>query len=155
MIYAPNGVGGNVGIGFAIPADTVKRVVEQILTYGPNTRPSLGVSLLDDTTRKQFGRSLRRTFSGAIITEVVPGSPADAIKLAPTERRFGGVMLGDMIVGVDGKPVKSNEDLMCALEEHKPADAPIELSVMRNCDPDRVEQLTVTPVARRSLMERS
>ena len=88
------------------------------------------------------------------MTEVVPGSPAGKAKIAPTERRFGGVMLGDMIVGVNGTPVKSNEDLMCALEEHKPADAPIELSVMRNCDPDRVEQLTVTPVARRSLMER-
>jgi len=154
MIYAPNGVGGNVGIGFAIPVDTVKRVVEQIITYGPNTRPSLGVSLLDDGTRAQFGRSLRRKFDGALVTEVVPGSPAGKAKIAPTERRFGGVMLGDMIVGVNGTPVKSNEDLMCALEEHKPADAPIELSVMRNCDPDRVEQLTVTPVARRSLMER-
>merc|ERR1712164_181590 len=35
MIYAPNGVGANVGIGFAIPVDTVRRVVEQIITYGP------------------------------------------------------------------------------------------------------------------------
>jgi len=153
MIYAPNGVGGNVGIGFAIPVDTVKRVVDQILTFGPNTRPSLGVSLLDDTTRKQFGRSLRRDFDGAIITEVVPNSPADQLSLAPTERRFGGVMLGDMIVAVDGKPVKDNEDLMCALEEHKNG-TPISLTVMRNCDPDRVEQLKITPVARRDLDSR-
>merc|ERR1712023_279910 len=40
MIYAPNGGVGNVGIGFAIPVDTVKRVVDQILTYGNNARPS-------------------------------------------------------------------------------------------------------------------
>jgi len=154
MIYAPNGVGGNVGIGFAIPVDTVRRVVEQIITHGPNTRPSLGVSLLDDGTRAQFGRSLRRKFEGAIITEVVPGSPADQLQLAPTERRWGGVMLGDMVVAVDGKPVKQNEDLMCALEEHVPGSA-LSLTVMRNCDPDRVEELQITPVARRALMESS
>jgi len=151
MIYAPGG-GGNVGIGFAIPVDTVKRVVDQIIAFGPNTRPSLGVSLLDDGTRAQLGRSLRRRFEGAIITEVVPGSPADEAKLSPTERRWGGVMLGDMVVAVDGKPVRHNEDLMCALEEHAP-NQPLSLTVMRSCDPDRLEEVHITPVARRTLLD--
>jgi len=154
MIYAPNGGVGNVGIGFAIPVDTVKRVVDQILTYGNNARPSLGVSLLDDGTRANLGRSLRRTFDGAMVAEVVPGSPADELKLAPTERRFGGLMLGDLITAIDGKPVKHNEDLMCTLEEH-PRDQPLALTVMRGCDPDRVETLRITPVARSALLESS
>eukprot|EP00320_Phaeocystis_rex_P006428 CAMPEP_0119057568 /NCGR_PEP_ID=MMETSP1178-20130426/2008_1 /TAXON_ID=33656 /ORGANISM="unid sp, Strain CCMP2000" /LENGTH=452 /DNA_ID=CAMNT_0007038421 /DNA_START=62 /DNA_END=1420 /DNA_ORIENTATION=- len=152
MIYAPSGIGANVGIGFAIPVDTVSRVVRQILTYGQNARPALGVSLLDDVTRTQFGKSLGREFSGAIITEVVPGSPASELRLAPLERRFGGVMLGDMVVAVNGAPVTTNEDLLCALEEHEP-DTALELTVMRNCDPDRVEKLRITPVKRRSLMK--
>jgi len=152
MIYAPNGIGANVGIGFAIPADTVRRVVNQIITHGQNARPALGVSLLDDATRAQFAKALGRDFSGAIITEVVPGSPAAELKLTPLERRFGGVMLGDMVVAVNGSPVATNEDLLCAMEEHEP-DTALELTVMRNCDPERVETLRATPVKRRSLMK--
>jgi len=150
MIYSPNGFGGNVGIGFAIPVDTVKRVVDQIIRFGPNSRPSLGVTLLDDGTRAALGRSLRRKLEGAVLIEVVAGSPADRAGLATTERRFGGVMLGDLITAVDGTTVRQNEDLVCALEEHE-IDTPITLTVMRNCDPDRVEEVVVTPVARRAL----
>lgn len=152
MIYSPNGAGGNVGIGFAIPVDTVSRVVRQLLTYGNNARPSLGVSLLDDQLRAQYARSLGRQLEGAVVMEVVAGSPADALRLQPSERRYGGVVLGDMIVAVDGKPVRRNEDLVCALEESE-RDQPITLSVMRGCEPGRLEELTLTPVARSSLME--
>jgi len=53
MIYAPNGMGGNVGIGFAVPSDTVARHVTQILTHGQNARPSLGLSVLPDQLRHQ------------------------------------------------------------------------------------------------------
>lgn len=48
MIYAPMGLGGNVGIGFAVPSDTVDRIVTQIITHGPNARPSLGLGVLPD-----------------------------------------------------------------------------------------------------------
>merc|ERR1712118_377640 len=47
MIYAPGG-GGNVGIGFAIPVDTVRRVVNQIIQYGKVVKPTLGINLVDD-----------------------------------------------------------------------------------------------------------
>merc|ERR1711988_1512271 len=60
MIYAPNGIGANVGIGFAIPVDTVARYVNQIIKYGPNARPSLGISVLPDPIRKQYAHSLGR-----------------------------------------------------------------------------------------------
>merc|ERR1712023_555434 len=59
MIYSPNGVGANIGIGFAVPVYTVRRVVNQIIQYGPNARPSIGVSLLDDRQRASYARSLR------------------------------------------------------------------------------------------------
>jgi len=152
MIYSPGGVGGNVGIGFAVPVDTVRRVVNQIIKYGPNARPSIGASLLDDGSRAQYSRSLRRKLEGALLAEVVPGSPADAVGLQPCERSFGGVALGDMITAVDGKPIAKNEDLLCALEEAEQGQ-PLRLTVMRACDPRRVEEIDITPVARKALLE--
>lgn len=153
MIYAPAGLGGNVGIGFAVPSDTVSRIVTQLITHGSHARPSLGVSVLPDQLRRHYARLLRRELEGAIIAEVVPGGPADALALTPWigPDTHGGVTLGDMITGFNGAPVKSNEDLMCMVEEAKP-DEPISLTVMRGCDPDRVEQVLITPVRRQTLM---
>jgi len=153
MIYAPGGLGANVGIGFAVPSDTVRRFVNQIITHGPNARPSLGVAVLPDQIRSQYSRHLRRDLDGAIIAEVVPGSPADGLNLAPCgPGPRGGILLGDMITAVNGNPVKKNEDLLCLVEESEP-DEPLSLTVMRSCDPDRVEEVMITPVRRKALME--
>jgi len=154
MIYAPNGVGANVGIGFAIPSDTVRRVVNQIITFGQNARPSLGATLLDDRSRKRLAASLRRDLTGALLTEVVPGSPADSLNLAPCERRYGGVLLGDLITSVNGKAIKQNEDLLCALEESDPEE-PVSITVMRGCDPKKEEELHITLVRRKALIDQT
>ena len=53
-IYAPGSVAGNIGIGFAIPVDTVRRVVNQIIRFGHHTRPTLGINVLDDATQRQY-----------------------------------------------------------------------------------------------------
>lgn len=150
MIYSPGGLGANVGIGFAVPVDTVKRVVTQILERGENARPSLGVGLLPDKLRNQYARSLNRKLEGAIITDVVPGSPADLLRLAPCERQGAGVLLGDMITAVNDTTVMDNEDLLCAFEEAE-LDVPLTLTVMRRSDPQDVELLTLTPVPRKDL----
>jgi len=152
MIFSPGGLGANVGIGFAVPADVVKRVVNQIITLGPNARPSLGVGVLPDALRAQYARSLNRKLEGAIIAEVVPGSPADELKLSPCARQRGGTLLGDMIISANGTVVRQNEDLLCAIEECEP-DQPISLTVMRGCDPERVEELEIRPVARKNLAQ--
>jgi len=150
MIYAPNGVGANVGIGFAIPVDTVRRVINQIIAFGQNARPSLGINVLPDADRMRYSRSLGRKLEGAIVAEVVKGSPAEELKLSPTRSQFTGILLGDMITAVNGLPIKTNEDLLCAVEESEP-EQPITVTVMRNCDPERMEELTATPVQRKSL----
>jgi len=152
MIYSPGGLGANVGIGFAVPSDTVRRVVGQIIQFGQDARPSIGVSVLPDQLRAQYARNLRRELPGALVAEVVPGSPASALRLAPCERQINGILLGDLITAVNGTAIAQNEDLLCALEEAEP-DQPLPLTVMRGCDPARVEQLEITPVQRRSLME--
>lgn len=149
MIYSPGGM-GNVGIGFAIPVDTVKRVVNQIISFGQNARPSIGISVLPDQIRQQYSRNLRRKLEGAIVAEVVPGSPADKLGLKPSQRQYGGVLLGDLIVKAGDVEVKQNEDLLCAIEELEPG-KPITLTVLRGADPDRVEELTLVPVQRKAL----
>jgi len=149
MIYSPGGLGANVGIGFAVPVDTVKRVVTQIIERGPNARPSIGVSVLPDQLRVQYGRNLNRELDGAMVAEVVPGSPADQ-KLAPCERRGAGVLLGDMITAVNGTSVANNEDLLCLIEVAEP-DQPLSLTVMRGSDPKRLEEVMLTPVPRKEL----
>jgi len=155
MIYAPGGLGANVGIGFAVPVDTVQRVVSQILTFGENARPSIGISVLPDQIRKQYGKNLKRELDGAIVAEVVPGSPAAAsgVRLQACVRQPAGVLLGDMITAVNGEPISENEDLLCAIEEVA-RDEPVTLTVMRNCDPENVEEVTIMPVPRKALEAR-
>lgn len=152
MIYAPNGVGGNVGIGFAIPVDTVRRIVTQIIAFGQNARPSLGVSVLPDADRERYARSLGRELEGAIIAEVVPGSPASLVKLEGCQSQRNSILLGDMITAINGVKITTNEELLCAVEEAQPGEE-LSVTVMRNCDPDRVDQLKVTPVRRKSIMD--
>ena len=110
------------------------------------------MSVLPDQIRKQYAQNLRRPLDGAIIADVVKGSPADTLKLAPCERQRAGVLLGDMITAVNGKDIKKNEDLLCAVEESD-VDQPIQITVQRNCDPARVEELEFTPVRRKSLAQ--
>lgn len=153
MIFAPNGIGGNIGIGFAVPSDTVSRVVSQIIAHGPNARPSLGVSVLPDQLRKQYAHLLHRELEGALVAQVVPGGPAEPLALqasGPDER--GRVKLGDMITALNGMPVKRNEDLLCLVEESE-AGEPLSLTLMRECDPEKLEEVTITPVRRQALME--
>jgi len=110
------------------------------------------VSVLPDQIRKQYGVNLRRPLDGALVAEVVKGSPADALKLNPCERQRAGVLLGDLITSVNGNLIKKNEDLLCAVEESD-VDQPIRITIQRNCDPARVEELEFMPVRRKSLSQ--
>lgn len=150
-IYAPGGNGGNVGIGFAIPVDTVRREVNRIIKFGQGARPSLGVNVLEDALRVQLAQRVRRPLEGALVVEVVSGSPAAAAQLRPSTRSaFGETRLGDLIVAVNGTPIRQNEDLLCAVEEAD-VGVPLELTILRGADPRRMEKVRVTPVARRAV----
>ena len=111
-IFSPSG--SSAGIGFAVPVDTVNRVVPQLLRHGRVTRPGLGVHVADRRTAKRFGAR------GVLIIRVQKGSAAEAAGLRGTRRSKGGrLLLGDVIVGVGGKPVTSLDELSDALDEHK------------------------------------
>jgi S1-C subfamily serine protease len=115
MIISPSG--SSSGVGFAIPVDTIKQVVPELIRYGKVVRPDVGVSLLPDQYNQRFG------IKGAAVWEVPSGSAAAKAGLSGLSRdRFGRLLLGDVIVGLDEAKIGSYDDLYSALEAHKIGD---------------------------------
>ncbi|AKS40781.1 Do family serine endopeptidase [Wenzhouxiangella marina] len=97
-IFTPSG--GNVGIGFAIPASTAAYVMDQLLAYGEVRRGSLGVEVQDLSTELREALELER-IGGAVVTRLGPESAlAEA-----------GLRAGDVIVGIDRRPVENTQGL--------------------------------------------
>jgi len=97
-IFSPSG--GSVGIGFSIPANQAKNVIEQLERTGTVERAWIGVAIqpLDDELAEGFGRNDK---NGALISSVQPGAPADK----------AGVRPGDIVLSYDGKQIKEMRDL--------------------------------------------
>merc|ERR1712176_1285315 len=149
MIYAPSG--GNVGIGFAIPVDTVRRVVNQIIQYGKVVRPTIGINVLDDRIVKVIEAQVGRSLDGCLVAQIVPNGPASKSGLEATAQNgAGSLILGDLIVAVNGEPVRQAEDLISALEEKRDREV-VELTVLKNCDPSKRERVKVTLTTRDKL----
>jgi len=111
-IYSPSGV--SAGIGFAIPVDEVNRLVPQLIRHGRVIRPGLGIQIGPDRLAAELG------LSGVLILGVVPDGPAAKAGIRPTRRMSGGrIELGDVIVALDGQPIRSVEDLLTALDRHQ------------------------------------
>jgi S1-C subfamily serine protease len=125
MIYSPSGA--SAGIGFAIPVDTVRRIVPELIAHGRVTRPGLGIQVAADAVAEDLG------IPGVLIVDVTPGGPAAHAHLRPTRRDpvTGRLILGDVIVSVDGKPVQSVDDLVDILEQHKVGDR-VRVTFVRN-----------------------
>ena len=114
-IYSPSGA--SAGIGFSIPVDDVSWIVPDLIRYGKVNRPILGVSLVPN----QF--LARYDLKGALIMSVTENGPAERAGLQPTYRdRSGNIRLGDLIVDIDGKAIKDNNDLLLLLEDYNPGD---------------------------------
>ena len=109
-----DGEGGNVGIGFAVPSNTVKRVVEQLESSGHVSHAWLGVSTTDAANEQ-----------GAVVRQVISGGPAAKAGLSAGQ--------GDIITAVDGKPVTSSADLGAAIDSHAVGDE-VKLTVRRGND---------------------
>lgn len=123
MIYSPSGA--SAGIGFAIPVNTVKEVVPQLIAHGRIVRPVIGVALAPDHWAQQSG------IQGVPILRVETNSPAaDAGLEGASRNAWGQIELGDVIVGINKKVTANQDQLMSALENHKPGDR-IEIHVVR------------------------
>jgi S1-C subfamily serine protease len=117
-IYSTSG--SSAGIGFAVPVDTVNRVVPQLIAHGRIVRPRLGVEL-DDRWSEAVTRRLG--VEGVLVMRVTRGSGAEAAGLRGTVRdEDGSVVPGDIIVELDGQPVRSRDDLEAVLEKRRAGD---------------------------------
>jgi len=123
-IYSPSGT--SAGIGFAIPVDTVNRIVPELIRSGKVTRPGLGIQIAEEQIAQRLG------VTGILIVDVTRGGAAAKAGIQPTRRDAEGrLRLGDIITAVDGKKVESANDLYLLLEKYKIGDA-VTVSLLRN-----------------------
>lgn len=105
-IISPSG--SNAGIGFAIPVDVVNRIVPELIRNGRVPTPGIGIIAADEAAATRLG------VEGVVIVQASPGSPAARAGLRGVNLQ--GDMLGDVIVEVNGKPVRRLSDLTDAIE---------------------------------------
>mgnify|MGYP001326915799 FL=1 len=135
-IYSPSGA--SAGIGFAVPADTVNRVVPELIRNGRYTRPTLGLTVDEDINRR-LGAALN--VKGVVILRVTPNSAAAAAGLRGVSVLQGGaIAAGDIITAVDGKPVETVGKLIARLDDTRSGDK-VRLTVLRQ---GRETTVTVT-----------
>jgi S1-C subfamily serine protease len=145
QIQTGGGGDGNVGIGFAVPINTAREVVEQIEEHGKVQHAYIGISGGDITA--SLAKALKLPVEkGVLVNEVVKDSPADKAGLegGDTEATIEGAKVnlgGDIITEVDGKPVSSMEEVVDAVNSAQPGDE-MELTVRRG--DDETKHVTVT-----------
>lgn len=126
-IYSPSGA--YAGIGFAVPVDTVNRVVPELIARGKFTRPSLGI-VVDEKVNQALSEQL--DISGVFILSVQPDSNAVQAGLRGAKiDAVGRVTPGDIILEIDGRRLKRVAELFTGLNDYRVGDQ-VELLVLRN-----------------------
>src|SRR6195256_1862260 len=128
-------VGQSAGIGFAIPINTAKAVLNDLVTIGRVRRPALGVRTIPIGGELATEMNLAADY-GLLIVQAVPGGAAARAGLrGGTERAYLGnipIMIGgDLIVGVDNKKIESQQDLAQVMNNHRAGDT-VNVTIFRN-----------------------
>jgi S1-C subfamily serine protease len=127
VIYSPSGA--SAGVGFAIPVDTVNRVVPQLIASGRYVRPALGIEI-DDGLNQLITQRLG--VAGVVILRTSPGSAASAAGLRGTSsQRDGAIVAGDIILAVNGHATESVARLQSRLDDYDVGDT-VKLTVLRD-----------------------
>lgn len=127
QIYSPSGA--SAGIGFAIPVDTVNRIVPELIRSGRITRPGLGVQIAEEQIARRIG------IAGVLIVDVTRAGPAAKAGIRPTRREGSGrIILGDIITAIDGKKVRSPNELYSLLDGYRVGDD-VTLTLLRDDKP--------------------
>ncbi len=121
------GRGGNIGIGFAIPINMARQIMDQLLTHGEIQRGRIGVQIqdLEPDLAEALGTSHER---GAVVAQVIPGTPAEA----------AGIQRYDVIVEMNGEPVVGSSDLRNKVGLLRVGDA-VRLTIVRDGEPMTIE----------------
>jgi len=131
-IASPSGTGENTGIGFAVPAATIRRVVPELIAHGKVTRADIGISRVYETER------------GLVVAALTSGGPAEkaglrGFRVVRRQRREGPFIYeerridrsyADLITAVDGKPVRTADELLDIVESKDPGER-VTLTVVR------------------------
>lgn len=124
-IYSPSGA--SAGIGFAVPVDTVMRVVPQLIKTGRYIRPALGIEV-DEQLNQRLAAATG--IDGVYVLRVSPGSAAEQAGLTGVRATRVGIEPGDVITAVEGKVVASVPKLLVRLDDYKVGDT-VRLTVRR------------------------
>jgi Do/DeqQ family serine protease len=130
-ILGPNG--GNIGIGFAIPINMARQVMDQLIRHGKVSRGEIGI-LAQDLTPELASALGVNVHAGALVSKVIPGSPAAK----------AGIEQSDVIVAVDGVPVLGAADIHNKIGM-RPIDSKVKLTIVRGKEEKTVE-VTIAPV---------
>ncbi len=125
-IFSPSGA--SAGVGFAVPVDTVNRVVPELIAKGHYDPPSLGIEpdeVLSEAMARQFG------VTGAAVLRVQAGGPGARAGLRGVRMSRDAMIPGDVIVALDEKPVDSAARLLALLDDYQPGTT-VQLTVWRD-----------------------
>ena len=125
-IYSPSGA--YAGIGFAVPVDTVNRIVPQIIKEGHYQRPKLGITI-NESLNKEISKELG--IFGVVVIEVQPNSAADKSGLNGVTIQNNAIISGDVIVGINQDKIESTKMLLSTLEKYNIGDT-VEVKFFRN-----------------------
>ncbi len=139
-IFSPTG--GNVGVGFAVPVDTIKRVLPDLLALGYYRHPFLGVRYAYRITPTLAQALDLPVDSGLLLVQLYPDSPLDRAGVRGAQhqvvlrgQRF--YVGGDILVAIDGQPVRSLEELQIQIEEYRVGDS-VTVALLRGDEPFQV-----------------
>jgi S1-C subfamily serine protease len=125
--------GSYAGVGFAVPVDTIRRVVPQLIAEGKVRRAGMGIQIVPDPVMRQAGSE------GVAILRTLPQSAAAKVGLQGIkETRAGNMMFGDIIVEVDGAPTRNNDDFLAVMDRHQAGDK-IKVTYVRGKDKHTVD----------------
>ncbi|HET8539633.1 MAG TPA: trypsin-like peptidase domain-containing protein [Anaeromyxobacter sp.] len=137
QIASPSGA--SAGVGFAVPVDTVNRVVPQVVEHGRVVRPQIGITAGSEQALRRAG------IGGVLVMSVAEGSPAERAGLRGTYRTEDGTLvLGDIVQGIDREEVSSVDDLYAALERREPGDV-AKVRVLRDGRPLELDVKLAAP----------
>lgn len=124
-IVSPSGA--SAGIGFAVPVEAINRVVPRLIRGETTPRAGFGITLMPDRIARQLGVS-----RGVVVMGVAEGGAAAEAGWQPTRRdtRTGRIALGDIIIGLDGREVRTQTDLIDLLADKSPGDT-VEVTLRR------------------------
>jgi S1-C subfamily serine protease len=121
------------GVGFAIPSDSISKIVPILIQKGSYSHPWLGISGTDLTPDIRQSLGLPHNFKGAVIASVVSGGPADKAGIHNAETAPDGTITkADVIVAINGQQVKGIEDIIYYIDAHESVGSKATLTIVRD-----------------------